>query len=219
MNRRPTRPDLRDERGVTLVELLVALVLFGAVMGAFTTGIIAVQRASVQVDVRTDDLDQARTALEVGARALRAVTAPPVQPGSVEVPPPFLEAGPRYAVFTAYLGDPDTPVRIELDARTDGELIERTTLPSIAPDGTITWPVTGERQRVLARRLHDGAVLTYIVRDDDGTTRELTSLPLDGDRRRVERVRLDVTVGGDAAGRVRPHQLATEVRLPNRSRS
>lgn len=71
-----------DERGITLVELLIVMVLVGAVATAATTSILTMQRAQRHaVQVQTD-LDTARVAMERVRKEIRAARG--VTPASTE---------------------------------------------------------------------------------------------------------------------------------------
>jgi prepilin-type N-terminal cleavage/methylation domain-containing protein len=62
----------RDEGGMTLVELLVAMFVLGVVMVVFTSVLASVQRAVARQDSLTRTLNQARLAIEQIDRELRS---------------------------------------------------------------------------------------------------------------------------------------------------
>src|SRR5918995_7271911 len=63
---------LRGERGMTLVELLVAMAILSIVMLVMTTTLSSIQRAVVEEDVRTRLNDQARLAVQSIDRLVRS---------------------------------------------------------------------------------------------------------------------------------------------------
>lgn len=62
----------REERGMTLVELLVAMFVLGVVMVVFTSVLASVQRAVARQDSLTRTLNEARLAIEEIDRELRS---------------------------------------------------------------------------------------------------------------------------------------------------
>jgi prepilin-type N-terminal cleavage/methylation domain-containing protein len=86
---RPTlaRPSFHEERGVTLVEVVVATAILGIVMLVFTSTLASMQNAVVAEDVRGRLNDQARLALTDIDRQVRSgnlLYDPAVESGSVE---------------------------------------------------------------------------------------------------------------------------------------
>jgi prepilin-type N-terminal cleavage/methylation domain-containing protein len=75
---------LRDERGVTLVELVVAMMIMSIVAVVFTTALAVVQNAVVRESAWSTNVDQARLAVENIDRMIRSgnVLFPPASDGS-----------------------------------------------------------------------------------------------------------------------------------------
>lgn len=69
---RRARLRLRDERGISLAELMVATFIFGLVMLVFTTTLASVQRAVVREDNLSRTNDDARLAMEQLDREIRS---------------------------------------------------------------------------------------------------------------------------------------------------
>jgi hypothetical protein len=67
---------VRDERGVTLVELLLVSVLFLVIMGASMTAFLAYYRSNQRAEVQHDHAELARTTLDGAARELRNLANP-----------------------------------------------------------------------------------------------------------------------------------------------
>ncbi|HJR98862.1 MAG TPA: prepilin-type N-terminal cleavage/methylation domain-containing protein [Actinomycetota bacterium] len=66
------RASLSDERGITLVEVMIATAILGIVMLVFTTTLASIQQAVVAEDVRNRLNDQARLALADLDRQVRS---------------------------------------------------------------------------------------------------------------------------------------------------
>jgi prepilin-type N-terminal cleavage/methylation domain-containing protein len=66
------RRKLTSERGFTLVELLVAMMIFGIVIVIFDAAIVSIQRAASSQDLRGQNNDQARLAIEQLDREIRS---------------------------------------------------------------------------------------------------------------------------------------------------
>jgi prepilin-type N-terminal cleavage/methylation domain-containing protein len=71
------RLKLSDERGMTLVELLVTMVIGMIVMSAATTLITSSERASKRVQTRVDATQRGRTAMDQITQRLRSMTCLP----------------------------------------------------------------------------------------------------------------------------------------------
>ena len=71
-NPRVSRAILLDERGITLVELVVAMLILSIVSLVFTTTLTSVQRAVVREDVRTQLNNKARLAIQTIDRQVRS---------------------------------------------------------------------------------------------------------------------------------------------------
>jgi prepilin-type N-terminal cleavage/methylation domain-containing protein len=70
--RRARDRGLGGDEGLTLVELLVAMMILGIVMTVMTSVLISIQRAVVTQDNRSTNLDQARLALQTIDRQVRS---------------------------------------------------------------------------------------------------------------------------------------------------
>jgi Tfp pilus assembly protein PilV len=82
--------DLRGEQGLTLVEVLVAVVMTVVVFGAALTALIAFQHNTTSGILRNEAQDHARNALDRLARGLRSVAAPTAKfSGALEEAVPY----------------------------------------------------------------------------------------------------------------------------------
>jgi prepilin-type N-terminal cleavage/methylation domain-containing protein len=81
---------LRSERGFTLVEVLVVILMSGILFGATLNALDAFQRANVTDTLRNEASDNARNAIDRLARQLRNVAAPsPKYLGALEEAEPY----------------------------------------------------------------------------------------------------------------------------------
>jgi prepilin-type N-terminal cleavage/methylation domain-containing protein len=90
-----TRRLLRQERGMTLVELVVAMAILSIVMLVMTTTLTSIQRAVVEEDVRGQLNDQARLALQSIDRLVRS--------GNILYDPVDESGNDPYGAATGYL--------------------------------------------------------------------------------------------------------------------
>lgn len=209
-----SRPSIHaDEEGLTLVELMVVITIFGIVMAGLFGGLTGIIRATNTIDVRTENVDQARLAIASLSRDLR--TAAPGPAGEAA----FLVADDRNARFHAQLGEGGTPVLVELAVDAQDRLVETVTPPTIAADGSVTYDPADTRQRFIASYLHNTAdepIITYLALDQDGARQPLATPITDPQQlRSIRLVRIELVMARDQGSRVEPQRVATEVRLPN----
>lgn len=223
------RSDHRDEAGVSLVEVLVTMTILGVVLSALTAGAISMNRASYSADLGTRNQNEARTAIAVLSRDIRA--AAPVRPSTE---PAFLVARPNEANFTANLDDSTRPRLVRLFIDGDSRLVEDATPadPASDPATGLTWDtdndavvrfiaafVVNDASLPLFRYLdRNGAELPYSASACSGPDGNVDPPCLtDSDLRRVATVELSLTVSSDPSGRVQPFTVSHRVRLPNAS--
>lgn len=221
------RADYRDEAGLSLVEILVTMVILGVVLSALTAGAISMNRASYATDLGTRNQNEARTAIAVLSRDIRA--ASPVRPSTQ---PAFLVARPDEANFTANLDDGTRPRLVRLFIDGDSRLVEDATPadPASDPATGLTWDtdndavirfiaafVVNDASRPLFRYLDlNGAELPYSTTACAGPAGNVAPPCLtESDLRRVATVELSLTVDSDPNARVQPFTVTQRVRLPN----
>ncbi|HWL90933.1 MAG TPA: type II secretion system protein [Actinomycetota bacterium] len=134
-----------DERGMTLVELVVAMGILSIVMLVLTTTLASIQRAVVEEDVRIRLNDQARLAMQSIDRLVRSgnILYDPVDESGND---PY-DAGATGYLFRIYTQAEQTEGQ---DARCalwlvndDQQLIYRT-WPILDPDAASDWTVVAE---------------------------------------------------------------------------
>lgn len=139
------RRRLADERGMTLVELIVAMGILSIVMLVLTTTLSSIQRAVVEEDVRIRLNDQARLALQSLDRLVRSgnILYDPVDESGND---PY-DAGATGYLFRIYTQAEQSATQ---DARCalwlvndDQQLIYRT-WPILDPDAAGDWTVVAD---------------------------------------------------------------------------
>lgn len=210
------RCELRDERGFTLVELLVTMSILSVVMALITGSAIFLQRSINQTDQRFDDLAQARLAMDATSKWLRsAVTVD--RAGTTADTQPFLEARRGVVDLMANVGITDgtnAPKRVRLEIVNGGELREQVWSGTVNAAGQ--WTQSGAaRTRIIARGVTGSQLFTYF--DDAGTslTPAGTADMSEADREQVRRVGIDITVEQAPGVDIPPSRLTNRVTLPN----
>jgi prepilin-type N-terminal cleavage/methylation domain-containing protein len=137
---------LRDQRGFTLVEVLLVCVISTVVLGATVAAFASFYRADRAGELQRDNVEDARVALGVVARQLRNLANPVVQPGST-TPQTIYRATANDFIFQT--SDPaKTWVRYCLDTTTSGASAAHAKLwtaeaPSNSSDATVPAGMTG----------------------------------------------------------------------------
>jgi|GEM_PF-7074970 len=219
-----------DQAGLTLVEMLVTLAILAVVLSGLAAGGISIYRASNSVNLGTIDQNEARTAISVLSRDIRA--AAPVRPSTE---PAFLVAQPNEAIFTANLDDSTRPRLVRFWIDPDSRLIEDATPPDpdTDPEDGLSWDVDNDAvvRYIAAFVVNDpdlplfrykdqnGAELPYSTTACTGPDGEDVDPPCltDADRRSIALVELNLTVSSDPNDRVRQFTVSQRVRLPNAS--
>jgi prepilin-type N-terminal cleavage/methylation domain-containing protein len=112
---------VRDERGFTLIELMLVCVLFLVVMGASMTAFVAYYRSNQRAEVQHDHAEAARVTLDDAARQLRNLANP--QATGFALPATIQRAEPVDLIFQT--ADPAKRwVRYCLDTESDGASLQ-----------------------------------------------------------------------------------------------
>lgn len=202
---------LDDERGFTLVELLVTMAVLSVVIALITGSAIFLQRNIRETDQRFDDLAQARLAMDASSRWLRtAITVPPYTQ-------PFIEARPGQIEFLANVrvgGASAAPKQVRLRV-VNGALEERVYDGTINASGQWVQQAGSVRTRTVARGVTNGTAMFRFF-DVDGV--ELTngsSNLTETQRSAVRRVAVAFTIRQQPGINTPASQLANRVTLPN----
>lgn len=156
-----TRREGRGERGATLPEMLVVIVLLGVVGSTLLAAFIAVIRTVAATEQQQIDLDDARLGMDAATRVLRAAVRLDPDPNQ----PLLAVAQADHLRFYASPGTISATRPTLVDLRViDGDLVQ----DSVVPTGTAAaWDFSGaSERRTVARDLVDDDVFTFT--DDEG---------------------------------------------------
>lgn len=137
------RPPLRDERGITLIEVLVTASIGLVVLVAAMTFLVAAQNSTQKISARVEATQKARTELEQMTQQLRAMVCPPV--GSA----PIVSATPQQVTFYSDLNGNTVQEQEQRRLRVSSVAGQPT---SIIEERWVAVPTTSapDRQRVVA---------------------------------------------------------------------
>ena len=204
-----------DERGSSMIELVMVLALLSIVL-AFVFGAIgSLQAAITGEDRRTVNINEGRVLMAAATRDLRTATR--LSPGT----PAFVTADKTQVAFYANLDNgsdgvhPATGpklVNMYVDAQT--ELVEEVTSPTgTAP--SYTYLPANKTVRFVGRYVANPAttpIFTYL----DGNGNALPGTPLSAsDRLAVHGVKINLAIRQSTTFQVAATALVNQVRLPN----
>jgi prepilin-type N-terminal cleavage/methylation domain-containing protein len=136
---------LRGERGMTLVELVVAMAILSIVLLVMTTTLTSIQRAVVEEDVRGRLNDQARLALQSLDRLVRSgnILYDPVDESGND-PYDATATGYLFRVYTQAEQTEDEDPRCALWLVDEEQQLLYRTWPVLDPDAASNWTVVAE---------------------------------------------------------------------------
>jgi prepilin-type N-terminal cleavage/methylation domain-containing protein len=136
---------LRGERGMTLVELVVAMAILSIVMLVMTTTLTSIQRAVVEEDVRGRLNDQARLALQSLDRLVRSgnILYDPVDESGND-PYDATATGYLFRVYTQAEQTEDEDPRCALWLVNEEQQLLYRTWPVLDPDAASDWRVVAD---------------------------------------------------------------------------
>jgi len=136
---------LHGERGMTLVELVVAMAILSIVMLVFTTTLSSIQRAVVEEDVRMRLNDQARLAMQSIDRLVRSgnILYDPIDESGND---PFDGAatGYMFRIYTQAEQSAAQDARCALWIVNDEQELLYRTWPILAPEDASDWQIVAE---------------------------------------------------------------------------
>jgi prepilin-type N-terminal cleavage/methylation domain-containing protein len=147
---------LDDERGVTLVELVVAMAILSIVMLVLTTTLSSIQRAVVEEDVRMRLNDQARLAVQSIDRLVRSgnILYDPVDESGND-PYSVTATGYMFRIYTQAEQSAAQSARCAVWLLNDQQQLLYRTWPILEPENASTWRIVAES--VVNRDLNDPA--------------------------------------------------------------
>lgn len=194
----------RDDRGLSLAELLVAMMMFGIIMTVVMSLFVSTARAVSTARTTDENTRAASNGMNEIARIVRAGTANPVQGSSVP-DPAFVEAGREALTVYAFVNltnSENRPVMVRFSLNAQRALVEQTTQAVSAGNGY--WRFTGATtSRVLATGVDVRAgaepwLFTYLRSDGTSLTPDASGALTAAQRALVASVQvtLDVRGGG-----------------------
>jgi prepilin-type N-terminal cleavage/methylation domain-containing protein len=135
---------LRDERGMTLVELVVAMAILSIVMLVMTTTLSSIQRAVVEEDVRMRLNDQARLAVQSIDRLVRSgnILYDPVDESGND--PYGAATGYMFRIYTQAEQLAGQSARCAIWLLNDEQQLLYRTWPVLEPENASTWQVVAD---------------------------------------------------------------------------
>ncbi len=218
-----------DDRGVTLIEMLVVISILGTVLAIVTEGLIVSQRTLGDNATRLNGLSQTNVAVEAMTRVLRTA----ILPSQVQATcsgcdvAAFIKGDTRYVEFYANVdndgilptsGTTDYgPRRVTYSVDAQGVLTETVQKPNVHAYNDFDYqyctpgPSCPVRQRVLARDVEDGTLFTYY--DRTGAT---IATPLQSAVSRLKAVdSIDLVIRVKPSDRTDSATVTARVTLPN----
>lgn len=215
-----------EDRGLTLVELMVTMILLGIVTSITVVTVTVIGRATVNDQARGESLDLARIGMNNMTRTIRAGTEVQRSGGQSNLPA-FVCARADSVVVYASLGAAPTMVRYGVNS--DRDLVESRwnsiggtppyygfpalTDSSAEPCKVSTaYPPTASR--VIASKIPTGTTL-FVYQDDQGAV-ITPPTPTDvGALGNIRRVQISLTVDAEPSLPTNPVTLTNTVVLPN----
>ena len=218
-----------DDRGVTLIEMLVVISILGTVLAIVTEGLIVSQRTLGDNASRLNGLSQTNVAVEAMTRVLRTA----ILPSQVQATcsgcdvAAFIKGDTRYVEFYANVdndgilpssGTTDYgPRRVTYSVDAQGVLTETVQKPNVHAYNDFDYqyctpgPSCPVRKRVLARDVEDGTLFTYYDR-----TGAIIATPLQSAVSRLKAVdSIDLVIRVRPSDRVDSATVTARVTLPN----
>lgn len=202
------------ERGLTLVELLVAMSLLAIVMTLITVLVVSVSQTFTRQESQQDSTNQAALAMQQVTRVIRSGTE--IEVSSTWQPAPvFSTATPSSMMLNAYVGIESTdegPTRVTLTVDSGRRELVETRYPSSKSGGVWVYSGTPSRTHVVVRDVTSPTPFTYLRADGSALpARALT----EAERREIAAVRVTLAVQTGARADASRAELESVVSLPN----
>jgi prepilin-type N-terminal cleavage/methylation domain-containing protein len=209
----------REDRGISLAEMLIAMSIASIIMLAIGTLFVSSLRQNRTVSGKTTSTSDARIAMEAMTRALRVASIPPGKPAAL------ITATTTSLSFYSSLGtstatnDPK-PSLVTFTVDTTRRCLWREVTPATVVGTTWSWPTTSKKSGCVARGDFntDGTpVFTYfpLAADDTVSTTAYAQSAVAANLGNVASVGLAVEVGDTRYPAVGPSTLQDQVTLIN----
>jgi prepilin-type N-terminal cleavage/methylation domain-containing protein len=163
-------PFRKSDAGLSLVELLVAMLLLGVFMTMISSLYLSASRSLGQAKLLTANTRQVSNGMNEVARVIRAATENPVS-GHPLPAPALIEATPEAVTLYAYvnLGMPtQQPVKIRLSLDADRRLVETRWAATVLSGGYFGFSSVPESSRIIAETVAPGSPALFGYRDSAG---------------------------------------------------
>lgn len=209
------------DAGLSLVELLVAMLLLGVFMTMISGLYVSASRSLGQARILTANTRQASNAMNEVARDIRAATENPVS-GHPLADPALEEATPEALTLYAYVNlgmSAQQPVKIRLALDADRRLIETRWASTALAGGYFTFAATPLSSRILAETVAPSGTALFGYRDSAGLpvlgAGGLGTLLTSTERRTVASINVTLTLQGSVTDARSAVTLKNTVGMPN----
>jgi prepilin-type N-terminal cleavage/methylation domain-containing protein len=227
MSRLVDRVRLSDERGLSLIEMVMTLMILSIVLAFVFASFGSLFWTTEKAEIRLQNLDEARTIINGITKGIRTATRwdPVSSPFGTGNPSDATAPGladTRELIFYANLdpaGPPAGPRRIRIYVDSSLRLMQAITRPTTACSApfTCTYPGTPTLTRVLGYYVPSSGTIFRFY--DDSTTpapTQLTSTPLNAaDLLKVGQIQITLTIKKPTGFNVPGTTVINQVRMPN----
>jgi prepilin-type N-terminal cleavage/methylation domain-containing protein len=219
MRRFVPRVRLSDERGLSLIELVMTLMIMSLVLGFVFATFGSIFWTTEKGEIRLQNLDEARTIMNGITKDIRTATrwdpvSSPFGTGIASDP-----TAPGLADARHPASPPAGPRRIRIYVDATFRLMQDVTRPSAACSApfTCTYPSTPTLTRVLGYYVpSSGTIFSFYDDSTTPTPTQLTSTPLSAaDLLRVGQIQITLTIQKPTGFNVPASTVVNQVRMPN----
>lgn len=208
----------RDDRGVTLPELIVTMMLLSMLLAMIMTIFVAFTRSFADDRLAANNTASATVAMDELTRVIRAGTKNEVA-GSATLAPVFSDAGADKVTLQAYIDTNATlprPTRVEFSLTPENTIVEKRWNAIVGTGGYFSFGGAPNSQRVIARNISAGSTPVFTFLDKASTEIELVGGKVPGARLgAIAAVQISITVQGDQSGGSQSATLQNSVGIPN----
>ena len=198
-----------DDRGLTLAELMVTMVLMAIVGSVMLTAVVSVTKTVTRNQANSDSVDVARVGMNRMAKSIRSGME--IVRSGTSNQPALDEIGPNKMIVFASLGASPTETTYTIDASRN--LIET---KRVAGGTSPYWTFTGAGvATTIASKIPSGAPALFVFLDGSGVALATQTSTDELVLAQVRQVRITLTVDVDPTRGGGPVTLTNTVVLPN----